>query len=259
MSLVPRSTRVALGVLLGMEAFDVCRRGAFGAQLGPAARIPFPGLAWVPYAPVPAWMALFVVWIVLAAAVTANVHPRAAASALVGLLTYTLVVDQGIHSNQGMALWVATCGLALDAPDVLRVFVTTLYAYTALAKLTPDYLSGAVLAHVIGVHSLIPVPAALRTPILIQLASWGVLASEAFMAVAFWRPRLRRLAFAIGVALHGTSLLIMPASFAFVFTIIAGAVVACYPAFFIGLEGRRVCPRSGGGAISPDSITQHLA
>lgn len=78
---------------------------------------------------------------------------------------------------------------------LIKAQVTTLYAWTAIAKINPQYLSGEVL----GIHlqPWVPIP-----DHLLPAAALLSILTEAFLAVALWIPMTRKLAFVIGAGLH---------------------------------------------------------
>lgn len=73
--------------------------------------------------------------------------------------------------------------------------ITTLYAWTAVAKINPQYLSGEVLGEFL--HPWVPIPENL-----LPAVSVLSVVTEAFLAVALWIPKARKLAFIVGGGLH---------------------------------------------------------
>lgn len=250
---VPAVTRVALGLLAMLGVVDAVLHGLGAAAMGPAARIPFPGLAWVPVPSARGWYVLMGLGVGAALAVAMDVAPRIAAGIAALVLGCSVAADQALYSNNAYLLTLGLLCLALDAPDLMRLLVTTVYACTALAKLNPDYLSGAVMAHVIGQHSLLPLPALLLTPTMIRLESWGVLGSEIFLAWALWCRPTRKAAVGLGLALHTAALLVMPTGlvWAMAFVEIGGGVVALYPAFFVAGHRHEFGKAAAGAVKAP--------
>lgn len=78
---------------------------------------------------------------------------------------------------------------------LIKLQITTLYAWTAMAKVNPQYLSGEVLGEY--VHPWVPIP----DNLLLAAAVLSV-AAEAFLAIALWIAKTRRLAFVVGAGLH---------------------------------------------------------
>lgn len=97
--------------------------------------------------------------------------------------------------------------------------VTILYGFAAVAKLTPDYLSGAVLGQRI----------AAPTVILVAL-SLGGLATEAFLTYGLWRGERAKL---IGVAFHTIVVVVMATGpvHAIRLAVFAGLVLLMYQGF----------------------------
>lgn len=78
---------------------------------------------------------------------------------------------------------------------LIKAQITSIYAWTAISKLTPDYLDGRVLRTFL--HPWVP----LAQDVLPAVAVLSVVA-EASLAVFLWVPQFRKAAFALGGALH---------------------------------------------------------
>lgn len=165
----------------------------------------------------PAWIALPLVVIAVTAGFTLLVGFAAQTSAAVVATVSTVVLlsDQQLYSNHMVLLTlmaallsVSDCGRALTLRNyrttapvaywpafLIRVLVSSLYAWTAVAKLTPDYLSGEVFATFMRDDVMLPA----AWLIVLAVASIG---TELALAVALWFPRLRFVAIAAGVTLH---------------------------------------------------------
>lgn len=135
---------------------------------------------------------------------------------LVALVTGgVLLADQQTYSNHlvlllMMALWLGmsgahfawrlpckkTYGMVPYWPAFLiKVLVSTLYAWTAVSKVNPQYLSGEVLGTYL--HSWVPVTGAG-----LSVAAVLSIAAEIFLSFALWLNRMRKLAFLVGAGLH---------------------------------------------------------
>lgn len=90
---------------------------------------------------------------------------------------------------------------------LLRTQVSTLYAFTALAKLTPSFLDGSVLrADAPALVALVD-----SAPVdVVPLLAWATVATELFLAVGLWLRATRRVAIALGLVLHTSILLALP-------------------------------------------------
>lgn len=78
---------------------------------------------------------------------------------------------------------------------LIQVQITTLYAWTAISKVNPQYLSGEVLSTFLQ-------PWVSLSDELLPFAALVSIVAEAFLAVALWIPKLRMLAFSVGAGLH---------------------------------------------------------
>lgn len=134
---------------------------------------------------------------------------------LAGVTFVVLLTDQQVYSNHLLLLGIlATLIGSSGAANALTVFgmrrsesvpywpaflikaqITTLYAWTAIAKINPQYLSGEVIDT--NLRPWVPIPDELMSTV----AVLSIL-MESFLAVALWIPRFRILAFAVGGGLH---------------------------------------------------------
>jgi hypothetical protein len=166
--------------------------------------------------PTPAFVvSLFAVSLVGALAMVLGVAGRVPAL-LVAVTTVTvLLVEQQAYSNHlvllsSLSLLLGMSGAAqawtlsrsTRAAEVpywpaflIKAQITSVYAWTAISKLNPDYLDGRVLSTFL--QPWVPVPHHL----LPAFAALSVLA-EATLAIFLWVPKLRKPAFAMGAALH---------------------------------------------------------
>ncbi|HYN99545.1 MAG TPA: HTTM domain-containing protein [Actinomycetota bacterium] len=166
------------------------------------------------------------VWVVAAIAFSAGWHTRAAGAVLLPLQVYVLLLDEQLYSNHFYLLTLLTLLLTLaqsgavlsldarrrgPAPSIpawpvalLRVQVSVVYGFAVAAKLNMYFLSGVVLRIQMKVPGIENLP-----PWVFMLLALASLATEAFLAVAFWNKRLRPLAFVVGLGFHLTILATM--------------------------------------------------
>jgi hypothetical protein len=165
-------------------------------------------------------------WVLTGVAFTLGWHTRAAGTVLGIVIGYTILLDRQLYSNHLylMLLFVAMLTFAgsgaafsLDArrfgrqetvpawPVILmRIQLTLVYGFAVLAKLTPVYLSGVVLAANMRLPGLEHVP-----PMMFSLLAAGSVMTEAFLAGALWSRRWRPLALIVGFVFHLAILLTM--------------------------------------------------
>lgn len=172
----------------------------------------FPGWPSPQFVPV---LILFALSVGASCSMVLGVAGRLPALLLAVVTFVVLLADQQVYSNHLVLLGVLSTLLGLSGSSkALAVFrikhtekvpywpaflikaqITTLYAWTAIAKINPQYLSGEMI-HT-NLRSWVPIPDAAMSAVAIL----SILA-EAFLAVALWIPRCRFLAFATGSGLH---------------------------------------------------------
>lgn len=126
-----------------------------------------------------------------------------------------LLADQQTYSNHLVLLMMMAAWLSLSRADqafsvsrspksarvpywpafLVKVQITSLYAWTAVAKVNEQYLSGEVMGTYL--HGWVPISSGL-----LPLAAVLSILAEAFLAVALWIPQLRKSAYVVGAGLH---------------------------------------------------------
>lgn len=165
-----------------------------------------PTVGLVPYPPPAAVWVLAAVWVAAAALLVAGRWDRPAAGVLVGLVGASLALDAQLYGNHFYLLGLVLLVWAAAPRDArvlsYRWLASVVYGFAAAAKLNVVYLSGGVLGAQLGHGSLLAWPEALRVWWLLAGLALVTLAAEAFLAVGLWLPRCRRVAVAVGAALH---------------------------------------------------------
>lgn len=170
--------------------------------------------AWPPVTPTLATV-LFAVSLGAAVAMVLGLAGRLPAILVAACAAVVLLVEQQTYSNHLVLLVMLALCLGLSgaahawslsrAPRaanvpywpalLIKAQITTLYAWTAVAKINPQYLSGEVIGT--SVQPWVPIPEHL-----LPAAAILSIVTEAFLAVALWIPKTRRLAFVMGAGLH---------------------------------------------------------
>lgn len=78
---------------------------------------------------------------------------------------------------------------------LIKVLVSSLYAWTAVSKINPQYLTGEVLGAYL--NSWVPITGAL-----LPIAAVLSIVAEIFLSFALWLARMRKFAFIVGAGLH---------------------------------------------------------
>lgn len=164
------------------------------------------------------------VWAGAAAGLMLGWHARACALVLFGCSVFAHLLDQNLWSNHAYLLTLLLlllCFVESDAalsirrregpePDVarwpvllMRLQLSIVYFYTALAKINPFFLGGHVIAQVVSL------PPPLRRPGVLAVLAAATVALELFLAFALWARTLRPWAFLLGFVLHGSIAVLM--------------------------------------------------
>ena len=182
-----------------------------------------PYVPWSPAPTRPLVLGLLITWGVAGVLFTIGWRTKLAGSLLAGAVTGALLLDQQTYSNHVYLLalvvgllTVADAGAAwsLDSRReprasvpawpvfLLQAQTSLVYAFAALSKLTPDYLSGLALAPFVQLKAgvaLIGLPAMAT---IVLLLSWAAIPAELVLAACLWSPRRRVGAALLGVVLH---------------------------------------------------------
>ncbi len=213
--------RICAGLVAATLSFEV-----WGVLL----RLTLPSVLHLPYwsftpalptAAVGPWM---MAWLMLALTFALGLATRWTGRLLTALMTITLLLDQQLYSHHLylatliiFLLTLADSGAAwsLDARRygpratvpawpvlLLKLQLSLLYGFSAVAKLTAPYLSGAVLGQYLDSNVLALLPGAWPRPALLVALAYGSIITEAFLAVVLWLPRWRVAGAVVGVGLH---------------------------------------------------------
>jgi hypothetical protein len=197
---------------------------------------PTPALAW----------SLLAVWLIAGALFTLGVWVPASGPLLLVCVVTPLVLDSQTYSNHlylmawlVILLVIADSGagravIGRDRPVanwtvlLIALQISLVYFFSAINKLNPEFLSGEVLAGSLS-GGLVPFPESLRTPRFLAPLAIGAIMAESFLAFGLWSPRLRRLAFAVGVVLHASITLLMADTMEL--AVFSALMLSTYPLF----------------------------
>ena len=181
--------------------------------------VPARALDWIPEMTRGAMPWYTGVWLFVSAAFALGYRTRLNGSILVALIAYHLAADLNFFwshvyflgclillltaANAGADLsfdWSASGGGRKTVPRwgvvLLKLHVSIVYFVAALAKLNPEFLSGAVVERGI-LH-----PEFLKTPEALVAMAWGTIFFEAVMTFALWLKPLRLRAIGAGIFFH---------------------------------------------------------
>jgi Vitamin K-dependent gamma-carboxylase len=214
-------TRIMIGIAAALAAFEACR---LLTRLLEASVIKLPYFELIPMLS-PRILPIFIgLWLLAAVAFVVGWKTRIAGGALAIVIGYTLLLDQQAYSNHLYLLFLMVllltladsgAALSLDAARLgtrttiagwpvllLKIQVSTVYIFSAIAKVTPEYLSGEVLTQSLKQYGYFAVPLSWRVPNAMRVLAVTAIALELFIGLALWSKRLRLGALVAGVAFH---------------------------------------------------------
>jgi hypothetical protein len=196
---------------------------------------------------------LFVTALIAALAMVLGVAGRLAPILVAATTGTVLLADQQTYSNHLVLLFVLSLFLGFSGGDqawalsrspksswvpywpafLVKAQVSSVYAWTAIAKINPEYLGGEVLDTYL--HPWVPIPQELL-PVVAVMS----IVAEGSLAVLLWIPQVRKLTIALGAGLHvGIVLLLQdPAPLiGFAMLMATGYVLAAMPAWKVTGSG----------------------
>lgn len=250
--------RIVFGATVLLKAWDI-RRIAVPLVEPDGLLLPY----WQALpSPTPTLVAVLLgLWVLSGLVFTLGWRTRVAATVMTATIAAVFLLDQQVYSNHlylmllvAVLFSLADCGAAFsldarrrDGPDrvrrwplsLLRVQVSVVYGFAALAKLNREYLTGDVLD--VYLRSLGPLdfPVVWQRPgVLVTLALLSI-AVEGFLAFGFWHRRLRASAVVVGLGFHAAIVATMRPRIGL--TVFGLVMASLYPLFFDrGLPDRRV-------------------
>jgi hypothetical protein len=214
------AARIVIGFAAALAALEAWR--ALPRLLRPEV-VRLPVIAPVPHLPSAVVPVFLAIWLAAAVLFALGWRTRAAGGVLVGVTGYLLILDQQIYSNHLYLLFLVLLLLtisgsgaawSLDARRdaatnaafwpvlLLRIQASIVYFFSALAKVNPSYLSGAVLGASLKHEGWTALPLAWRAPTFLAVLAAGSVLAELFVAVGLWPRRLRPFALAAGAGFH---------------------------------------------------------
>jgi len=186
-------------------------------------KLPFSSL--IPVLPSSALRLFLAVWLLAALAFALGWKTRVAGGVLALVTGYTLVLDQQTYSNHLYLLFlvillltISDSGAAWSLDELrrhatrrevaawpillLKIQVTIVYFFSAVAKITPQYLAGEILTRSLKQEGWLAVPESWRTPAIVSLLAVTSIVVELFIAFGLWSPRLRLSAIIAGMGFH---------------------------------------------------------
>jgi hypothetical protein len=219
--------------------------------------VQLPYFEWLPRLSVSALPVFIGLWVIASTAFLLGWKTRVAGAIITSLSAYLLLLDQQLYSNHFylfllivLLLTVAESGTSLSLDSLrkravntvtgwpvllLMIQVSVVYGFSALAKVTPQYLSGDVLGQTLKKQGWFAFPLDWRTHGVLSTLAVAAIVVELFIAIGLWNKHLRWFAVAGGVALHAFILLTLDSS-RLSLGVFALEMFALYPLFFRPLQ-----------------------
>jgi len=247
-------SRIAIGVCALAVGWEIWR---FLPRILNPVIVQLPYFSWLPRLP-SSLVPLFAgCWFIAALVFLLGLYTTWAGGVISLLCFYTLALDEQTYSNHFylfflivLLLTIADSGavLSLDALRkgrkelvagwpvlLLKLQVSLVYAFSAIAKLTPQFVSGDTLSQTLKRQGWLTFPESWRSSRLLVVLAVSAIALELFIAFALWSRRLRWAAVTGGVALHIFILTALDSS-RLSLGIFALEMFAIYPLFFQDLH-----------------------
>ena len=215
--------------------------------------IQLPYFDWLPRLSATALPLFIGLWVLASTAFLIGWQTRLAGAVITCLSAYLLLLDQQLYSNHFYLFFLvvllltvadSAASLSFDSRNngarktvngwpvlLLMVQVSIVYGFSALAKLTPQYLSGHVLSQTLKHQGLITVPETWRTSEFLAVLSISAILIELFIAFGLWNRHTRWFAVIAGLALHSFILATLDSS-RLSLGVFALEMLALYPLFF---------------------------
>ncbi|HEV7765267.1 MAG TPA: HTTM domain-containing protein [Thermoanaerobaculia bacterium] len=204
------AARMLIGVNAAFASLETWRMLSRVLQ-PPVVKIPF--FPWVPLLPSSALPVFLAVWLLAALLFALGWKTRVAGAVLSLVTGYTLIMDQQTYSNHLYLLFlvillltIAECTRRDDVAAwpilLLKIQITLVYVFSAMAKITPQYLAGEILTRSLKQEGWLAVPQSWRAPDVMSVLAVISIAAELLIAFGLWSRRLRLYAIVAGIGFH---------------------------------------------------------
>ena len=205
-------------------------------------------------------VAIGLIWIAASICIGAGYRVRVTACVLIGLAGVITVISKLAMYTQHLYLIASICLILVinqAVPMLLKAQLSIAYGFAALTKINGAFLSGTVVYASAVQRPFWDTFIQFEPSVVLLIAiSVFAIATESFLAVAFWFKRLRWVALVIGLGFHLGMLVVMSedASSFLRLAIFGFLMVALYIPFFqVELDRKftRGVPRVGRRQLSP--------
>lgn len=219
---VPALLRLVFGTaafVRGLEAWPILE------PLSSSHVLKVPYFEWLP-SPHPALItSIVILWLLASATFALGLRTQRSGTLLTLAMGAGLFIDEQAYGNHLYLLTVMVALLTLAGPGgawsfdarrgrgperslvwplaLMKIQVSIVYFFAAVAKFHGEYFSGRVLADHLG-FGLVSLPDALLTPLILKSLAIASVLMELILAMYLWHPKRRYVAVGLGVLLHGT-------------------------------------------------------
>ncbi len=216
--------RIAVGLAAVIKTVD------FAAQFLMKDEVRFADRTWLGEALSTLWPLVLFLWLLAAAALLVGCGSRIAAGFVTGL-SVVFVLGADFYSNHlyslatiSLLLVFSDCGATLSVDSrvqgrresipawpvrLIQFQISVVYAFSALGKLNGDFLFGNVVYYRLRDTLLLPTESVTASVPIFATISIAAVMAELFIAAALWIPWLQRAAFALGLALHSSMIVML--------------------------------------------------
>jgi hypothetical protein len=204
-------------------------------------------------------------WAISAVLFTLGLWLRLSGYILALCMLLTLFMDEQLWSNHLylLTLEVVLLTIAGTVPRptaggvqawpvaLLKIQLSIVYIFAAITKITPTFLSGAVLYLNLKRDGLFALPPTLRTLPVMAALSAATIVIEIFLAFALWSPKYRRVGVAVGIMFHVALTAMIVPVVAVQLAVFSLSVLVLYPLYFFpfredcGLDSRHLLTDHG--------------
>ena len=238
--------RVVIGLLAFARAFEGFR---IGARVLDPNTLKAPLIAGITI-PRETLFIIIPVWAIAAILFALGFRLRLCGPVLTLCMLLTLLMDEQLWSNHlyllTLEVILLTIASAVARPSaesvqawpvtLLEIQLSIVYIFAAVTKLTPTFLSGAVLYLNLKREGWFALPPTLRTLRVLGVLSVVAIVTEIFLAFALWSPKYRRAGVAMGIMFHLTLTLMIVPAVAVQLAVFSLCVLVLYPLYFYPLR-----------------------
>lgn len=238
--------RIVVGLLALLRGLEGYRLGARVLDPNTLKAPLIPGLT----VPLEVLFIIIPVWVIAAVLFTLGRWLRVSGPILTVCMFLTLLMDEQLWSNHLYLLTLEVLLLTIAGTvarpragsvqawpvALLKIQLSIVYIFAAVTKITPTFLSGAVLFLNLRREGWLALPASVRTLPVLSALSAATIVTEIFLAFALWSPKYRRIGVVVGIMFHlALTLMIVPVV-AVQLAVFSLSILVLYPLYFFPIR-----------------------